>query len=224
MHHFWARIIRSGSEQLSQPLIETKLVSLNSLRTLRMAKTVYLDMVKNYLLLLLLLSLLASCAKIDYPERTQLLPVRSTGDAPINGKYKNMGSDTSWGRPFTLWTALTLHTKQFIPDSLLPYPDAVVELQLQRRRKLSARLINDTQLIAERILKGRIRDGYFTVRRKVRYFGLPFLYLRYSDYKVQLGSDNKRQLLVDAVSSRFGWIFIMSAGTADQYHFQFEKK
>ncbi|MBL7747420.1 MAG: hypothetical protein JNM19_08360 [Chitinophagaceae bacterium] len=223
MYHFWACVQWRGGKQLTQAIIDSKLVSLIPLQALRIAKTVYLDMVKNYLLLLLL-SLLASCAKIKYPERTQLLPVTSTGDAPINGKYKNMGSDTSWGRPFTLWTALTLHTKQFIPDSLLPYPDAVVELQLQRRRKLNARLINDTQLIEERILKGRIRDGYFSVRRKVRYVGLPFLYLRYSDYKVQLGSDNNRHLLVDAVSSRFGWIFIMSAGTADQYHFQFEKK
>ena len=123
-----------------------------------------------------------------------------------------------------MWSVLTKNYKQYSFSHEYDYPNSYVQLKALNNKRLVATLYIDTNRIDQKVFKGKLKNDYFSVRRKVKYFGLPFFYLKSSDYKLQLSKDRNNRLLIDGVNGRFGWILIMTAGNNDHYNFIFEAK
>jgi hypothetical protein len=167
---------------------------------------------------------LLSCSDKDFPKSDHLLPLSKSNSSSLNGHYRNYSNDTSLTEKITLWNVITPRKKMYAYDTSTTYKSANVELFLKNNKTLIARLYNEDKLINEKKFKGRIKDGYFSSRRRINYFGLPFLYLTYFDYKFQIGKDSSNTLLIDAGNGRFGWILIMTGGNTETYNFKFQPK
>ena len=73
------------------------------------------------------------------------------------------------------------------------------------------------------ILKGRVTANYFSLNRKIKFYGLPFIYFSWFDYKLQLGLDKNNELHIDGNNGRLGWVLIIAAGNKEDYNFKFRK-
>ena len=161
-----------------------------------------------------------SCASIKYPERQDILNLESNTSI-LNGDYKNFNRDTSFSQT-ALWAVLTKNYNYPQFSSSYDIPNSFVRLTARNDKSILAQLYIDTALSEERILKGRIKDNRFVLRRKVKCFGLPFVFLWYSDYKLQLTKDQNRSLFIDGINGRATWIFIFAGGMNDEHHFKFQ--
>ena len=122
----------------------------------------------------------------------------------------------------SLWSVLTKknNTSKFSDQ----YNDSgsVVKLTATSKKRIKAQLYVYDILVEEREIKGKVKGDYFSVKRKVHYLGLPFTYLSYAEYKLQLGKNKSNNLYIDGASGWFTSIFIFGAGTWDEYNFMYK--
>jgi hypothetical protein len=104
------------------------------------------------------------------------------------------------------------------------FSNGSVLIELNTKNKITAKLFVNDRLVDEKRYKGKIKDGYFVARRRVKYFGIPFVYVSYADYQFRLGKSTSDRLHLDAVNGWFGEIFILTAGHNDYFSFQFNSK
>lgn len=98
-----------------------------------------------------------------------------------------------------------------------------ISIEFKNESELQVGYINDGQLIKTKTFKGEIHNGYFCFRRKIRYFGLPFIYLVYRQRDRYLGFDNQYKLVTKARRYDIANIFIFSGGGNDGYGDKYSK-
>ncbi len=158
----------------------------------------------------------SSCATLKFPKTNDAIIISKENRTQINGDYHNNVLDTSttkWLKTLTLWKIINPEEKTIDSSKAVLYSNAKVHLQFENDKTLLVKLYNADTILAEKKYKGKFKDGFFLVKRKVKYFGLPFIYMRFSQYRCRIGKDISNHLIVDKAEERFGWIFIFSAGT-----------
>ena len=163
---------------------------------------------RNTVTLILIVNGLYGCARLTFPKRDNLSDLSRNLNS-LNGYYRNSAVDTS---QMNLWHVL--NNKVWKDTSLDKYnPQYLfVELIVKDNHSVTANLFNDTFLIGQKVLKGKIKGNYFSVRRKVNYLGVPLIYMKESEWKLQLGKDQNGNLHVDAAYFSAKIIFIASGG------------
>ncbi len=127
----------------------------------------------------------------------------------LNGWYANTAADVR-DSSCKMWSVINRR-----PSGKTQNPDLTgtrVNLTVLNKHRVQAQLYADTGLVAEKILKGKTGKHYFSVRRRIQYIGLPVLFLKWSDFKFQMGVDGSKQLCLDYSSSQMAWILIAAGG------------
>ena len=136
----------------------------------------------------------------------------------INGFYSNVSCNKTDTYNASLWKQFNYLKK----DTLANWKNHTIELEVINKRKVLAKLwLNDT-VIAVKILKGKIKNGYFSVRRKLKIVGFPLVYFFTSDNKLEIGSSNNNQLIINSATSSYGMIFIITNGNTQQFTSKYE--
>jgi hypothetical protein len=177
---------------------------------------------KKYLFLLSLI-LTTACSGPKFIKRDNITPLNNTNFSSINGYYKNHTTDTAFTTDIALWDALNPKRKKtYLYDTAVKYKNAKIEVQLKDNKTLLVKLYNGSNLIDEKKYKGKIKKSYFSVRRRIKYFGLPFLFLTYFDYKFRIGKDISNNLLLDAMQERDAWLLVFVSGSNSQHNLKFQ--
>jgi hypothetical protein len=156
-----------------------------------------------------LVIIFSSCSTLKFSKNKDAIVVNKENYTKINGDYYNNFIDTSG---LTLWNILNPKSKLVDRGRAVIYKNVKVHLQFENNKTLLAKLYNGDTIFIEKKYKGKFKDGFFLGRRKIKYFGLPLIYMTYSQYRFRIGKDMGNNLLVDKAEERFGWIFIFSAG------------
>lgn len=177
------------------------------------------DRIANIFIILTLI--FQSCSKTVFPTRDS----QSTLQHPsaLNGEYKNISLDSTVPNN-TLWTVLT---EKPGPHGFKPgnaQPQSYIRLTAKNDHKVMAELYSDSGLLDKKVLKGSIDKNAFRLKKRVRYFGLPFLYMTLSHYKLQLSKDDRNRLWVDIADAHGGMALFLSGGSTDEYSFTYEKR
>ena len=167
-----------------------------------------------------LVVLIAGCSRIEHPQRGGLARVK-THLSLLDGTYKNQRTDST---PHSaLWTVLTQY-RTFNYDTTFSIYNSSVKLIAQNKKTILAQLYVDTSMIEQITIRGKIKGDYFVARRRIKYFGLPFIYLTYDGHKFQLAKDNSGKLILDGVSDGAGWILFFGTNSNYQYNFEYPQR
>jgi len=127
----------------------------------------------------------------------------------LNGTYKN--SKKLW---FNLERAYRLNRneKNIVPDS------TYVTLKFLSGKRLQVTLQTEKDVIDSFVLKGRMRDNYFSPRNKFSFFTLPpiIFYIR-EQYKILLGNNEQGDLTLTVGDLTEAIILPFGAGTKSNY-------
>lgn len=162
-------------------------------------------------LLLIFLLFLTSCASFKLKPDDDLFPVTNKNLQALNATYSITPSDDY--RPALkykelLWTQFTFYKK----DTLRDWSRYRIALYANSRKSIIVNLILDSQSIAKKSIRGKIKEGYFFTRTRTRMYGVPLIYFGYGTVRLRIGLNNKNDLLIDRQRSSYGNIFFFSAG------------
>jgi hypothetical protein len=175
---------------------------------------------KHYLLIGIIITLFVqACAPLKYPKRNDLVGLK-TDPAKINGEYKNMASDST---P-SIWSVLTKNYSYPGFDSVFDIPNATVRFTAKNKRTILAQFYVDSTLREEKVLKGRLRGNYFRRRTRFTYFGIPFIIMKYSEYKLQFSRQISGRLNIDVAAGIAGSFLFFAAGNDQDYNFVYESR
>ncbi|MBL7726320.1 MAG: hypothetical protein JNM68_01490 [Dinghuibacter sp.] len=158
-----------------------------------------------------------ACVPLKNLERNNLLNPGNHSNTFLNGTYANRAPRNNGNGFYSLWFELDYRRNN---EDTVP-AKAMVQLELLSPRQLKASLWNNDTLLKTITLKGKIKDGYFSVRRYYNIIPIPFIYFRHNDHKIRLGKTTDGRLVADAAESHGGWILVMAAGYRQQYSMQF---
>ncbi len=87
-----------------------------------------------------------------------------------------------------------------------------IKIEFMSNKLLLCTYINSDSVIETKKFKGKIKNGYFCFNRKIKYFGLPLLYLSYKQRDRYIGFDSNGNIISRCFRYDFGNIFILSGG------------
>src|SRR5688572_28716618 len=114
----------------------------------------------------------------------------------LNGNYDNQ-----------LWKYIAPLRKKYTDLGLY------VKLTVINNSTINAQLmIDDSTIVARKKIKGRIKNGQFSVRTKVYPIGIPVIYFNYYSNKIDLALTNSNELNMIIQECQFAWILLITAG------------
>lgn len=158
----------------------------------------------------LVLCWFTGCIALKGPQRTNMQPLHHNL-AALNGVYAN---EPVAGTNDLLWGVLTYRPHPLIGCMAPPFYGTQVELSMVDQRHMVARLYDGDKLVAAKMLKGKVRNNYFSLRRKVTFAGIPLLLMRTTDFKCRIGLSGD-SLVADQAENQSAWAFLIAAGGRD---------
>jgi hypothetical protein len=140
----------------------------------------------------------------------------------FNGVYDNISAQNS-GDSVSMWAVLAKKYQDPVFTKKFDFVNSKIKLTSQGKKRILAELIVADTVKEKLILKGRVTANYFSLNRKIKFYGLPFIYFSWFDYKLQLGLDKNNELHIDGNNGRLGWVLIIAAGNNEDYNFKFRK-
>jgi len=175
-------------------------------------------MFKKYIFILLTLIVTASsCVSIKTPKDRTIVKLDQL--SKLDGVYSNFsayGSDSS-----ELWTLLATNFNRKKPSTFNFPSGHFVQLTANGERRILIQLYKDSVLQWNRVVKGKVKGDRFVMPRKVKWIGLPLVFLWYSDYRLQLTKAEDGSLYVDGTNTRATWVLLFTGGTTDYIHSKF---
>lgn len=164
------------------------------------------------LTLLIFSILLSSCSSLKTPQRTNLVSLKAPriiGQYPViihKENYLNRPSN------IVVWNHFIKHANA---DSLEVKQATHFQLELIDRKNITATLFKGDHVLITRDVKGKIKNGYFRLKHRLKITGIPPLLWGLSSEKTQLGIGNNQELYIDSSSTRNGGFLFFLAGTPD---------
>jgi hypothetical protein len=177
--------------------------------------------IKSFISILFVSLIFQYCAPIVYPHRDNMKSLRDRAKT-LDGVYVNLSTQNN-GENISMWAVLTKKYQDPIFTSKYDFLNSTIKLTSHGSKRILAELIVADTIKEKLVLKGRVTDDYFSLRKKIRFYGLPFIYFAWFDYKLQLGLDSNNQLHIDGNNGRLGWILIIAAGNKEDYNFTYKK-
>lgn len=136
----------------------------------------------------------------------------------LNGYYINISDTQGRYQSSNLWNDINhMSFKEPIYDA-----KGGVMLLVLNEKRINVTLILGDSLRDSRILKGKIKDGYFVTRKKFLLIGIPLLLYVEKSLKMQLALTSDSNLLVDSKAGAYAAVF-MSAGNTSKRQSQYKR-
>lgn len=124
--------------------------------------------------------------------RNQSLEVAKFDIEKFNGNYANKADTNSVGNLFS-----KLHPENiFHKNKEYPTNNAIINLKFDGKKTLIITTINNNSIFKETKLKGKIKNNYFSVRRKLLFIPIPMIFYIHQENKILLGNDKNNNLIV----------------------------
>ena len=158
---------------------------------------------------------------MDHPARNDMKSLRYDLSI-IDGIYENMSLQRT-DSYVSLWAVLIKKSQTPSFSDKYNLANSKVRLTAQGRNKIKAELIVGDTVKEKLTLRGRVKDNYFIAKRKIVFYGLPFVFFAWYDYNLQFYLSENNELRIDGNNGRLGWIFIIAAGNKEDFNFVFTK-
>lgn len=187
---------------------------------------------RTYTIFLLILTIyLQSCTVIKDVQHEKIIGLNKANYTKLNGVYSNSYADTTIisyhnnsgvkYRPKTLWS----HTYGFNNGSENGSPGTqTVKLEFKTPRQIQLFLYEKDSLIRKRVIRGRIKDGFFY--RKPHIILIPLIPIGvffYDTYRYRIGMINNG-LVIDYNWNYWGFAWLAGGTGKGQTSTIFEKK
>ena len=141
--------------------------------------------------------------------RNQSLEVAKFDIEKFNGNYANYADSINFGILFSI-----LYPKNiFHINKKYPKGNAIINLKFDGKNNLIITIIDNNSIFKETKLKGKIKNNYFSVRRKLLFIPIPFIFYIHQENKILLGNDKNGNLVVK--DGFYNTIFILMIGGND---------
>ncbi len=164
-----------------------------------------------------------SCISVIPSKKVKYQQLDKNNIDTINGTYYNLPTDKAFCDDKSLWSLFNFKLiRQY--DTLLDYNNYYVRLNVINNKRIKAELIRNGEIVAKKTIKGKFKNNSFSINRKVRVVGIPFIYFFTRDYKTQIQIDTNGNLIIGYAESWLGLIFIMSGGDDNYCSYKFKRK
>ena len=172
------------------------------------------------ILALILVAFSSSCISIKSTATEELVELNNATIAKFNGTYSNLAKNKLETEHASLWKQMKFLKKDTIPN----WEEHKIELEVKNRHRIKAKLWHKNVLVSERMLRGRIRNNHFSVKRQIKIVGVPFIFFFTSDNKYEIGLTKDKQLVLNRATDDIGMLFLMSAGKSEQFNAVYTKE
>jgi hypothetical protein len=124
--------------------------------------------------------------------RNQSLEVAKFDIAKFNGNYANKADTDCVGNLF-----YKLHPENiFHKNKKIPTDNATINFKFNGKKTLTVTTIDNNGIFKKTKLKGKIKNNYFSVRRKQLFIPIPMIFYIHQENKILLGNDKNGNLIV----------------------------
>lgn len=167
-----------------------------------------------------MMAALVSCNPPRYTTtlHSNLQPLTSSTLILLEGNYFNQPEDSARnGAIDCLWRQMKLRKS----SSLLDHHDSLrILLRVRDSHTLYARLMEGEKELDQKKLKGRVKDGYFCLRRKYTFWGVPLIYWAEFELSTRLGTDG-HGLYADSEHVHGGGVLLLMGGSVNDYSYYY---
>jgi hypothetical protein len=137
----------------------------------------------NYISLqlgIIIILLSSSCVSNKHliSECNNCVLVNKTTIEQVNGSYNS-----------EIWKYIAPLKKSEITDST-----TAVRLTVMNEKKILAELVKGNEVLAKKMIKGKIKNNVYSVRKKVYPIGFPFIFLRLYSNKIDISITDENEL------------------------------
>jgi hypothetical protein len=164
-----------------------------------------------------------SCKPFPISSSKTLISINKNNSYKLNGFYSNAQPEYyeidkgKYGDVLLLWKQLSYLNKN---EPLIQ--GGRVKLTIEGN-KLIALLYNHNTVIDKKVIKIKFKNESLYSRRQFKGYGIPFIYLKYSETQFQLGIDNEGNLIVNRFLGKCGMIFILHACPVENFHYLYKR-
>ncbi len=166
-------------------------------------------------LIILVCGLLYSCVSTRKVQN-QSLEVAKFDTAKFNGNYANYAG-TGYNKGLFEKLCTEVPFSNATGDSIL------INFNFENKNTLVITTVNNGKIMQTKKLKGRIKNNYFSVRRKLFLIPFPFIVYSHDETKILLGNDKNGNLILKLGHHSVFWVFIMAAGESYVSQYQYKK-
>ena len=153
-----------------------------------------------FILLLALFSSSCSCLKKNFDSRNSIA-LTEANLILLDGKYERLSTQQGKNAGDLYWD---FFDKGYNSRGNTEF----FELKVLNKHKLSVLYIDGNEIVKDKIVKGKIKSGYFELKRKYLFIPMIFVNL-YRDSKFRIRLTNDMNLLADYKQISFGTIVFL---------------
>ncbi|RQO67419.1 hypothetical protein DBR43_23055 [Pedobacter sp. KBW06] len=161
----------------------------------------------------ILFTLSTGCGSFRKNSAQPLVHVETDNYESLNGRYTTRTDTSRQSKNFNLWPYLT---REPMEETLL-MKDLSVDLKMISKRRLQITLYDGEARLSQKLIKGKLRKGYFKLRDKTKLNGIPPLFWTLFSEKTRIGKSAKGNLQLENVSARCGMAIFFLASTPDTH-------
>jgi len=161
----------------------------------------------------MLFILLTGCGSFKKNLADSAIPIGTDNYQSLNGRYTARTDTSRRSKDFNLWPYLT---REPMEEALL-VKDLSVDLKMISKRRLQVTLYDAEVLLSQKLIKGKLRKGYFKLRHKTKLNGIPPLFWTFFSEKTRIRRSEKGNLQLENVSTRCGMAVFFLAATPDTH-------
>jgi len=164
-----------------------------------------------------LLPILTGCYAVLPAKHDDMVAITKDNLKSLNGLYNNISDTESLHRVSNLWSDINhMSYKAEIHGTRQE-----IKLHVLNDKRINVTLFSDS-LQYNRILKGKVKGGYFVTRKKFLFIGIPLFLNIEKSLKMQFALTHDSNLLVDIKAGDYAAI-LMAAGQTSKRQEQYKK-
>lgn len=98
-----------------------------------------------------------------------------------------------------------------------------IEIHNISNSKIKISYIDENNFVSTRILKGKVHNGFFLVKRKLKAIGIPGIFFIYRERRIMLGINDEGDLIVKTGKYDFGNVFLFTGGGINVVRYTYPK-
>lgn len=159
----------------------------------------------------------SSCASLKQQKQDSQQQVSTL--SAFDGIYMNPSGTNDDAEFSSLWNQLILADK----IDTLDFKKATIALRAVGNSKIKATWLENGIKKKSIELQGKLKDNYFVSRHKRSVIPIPLIYGQIKNNQFQLWLDKDKQLQVDRLQNRWGWVFLFIAGKDETRNYHYKK-
>lgn len=180
-------------------------------------------MKKNILLIIIWSIIFQSCLSMKDMNTAKTNSIIRENQNNLNGIYSNSPNGILNNEAEDLKKLLLNPFYVYAWEEEKDYKGEIKITQISDK-KIKVTYFKDDKLVKTKTLKGKFKNGFFIVKRKLRPIGIPFVFYTYKERRIMIGSDKEDNLIVKTGRYDFGMILFFGGGGKEINKYTFKKK